>query len=129
MSIPERAASRLLESKEEIAREVTAALHERMPDLLRKHGERGREKCLQDMRYNVEHLAPAVHLERPDMFEGYVRWLDEMLGARGVDTAEIVVCLELLDEAVARGFEEEEAAVVRSCVRAGLGALRGAEYP
>lgn len=118
-----RASGRLLEEKEALARSITAALYESMPDLLERHGERGREKCLQDMRYNLEHLAPAVDLGQPEMFAGYARWLDGLLRARNVGTDEVVRCLELTERGIRERFPAGEADAVAPCIRAGLAAL------
>ena len=82
------AAERLLAEKATLAAEITAALYAEMPELLARHGEYGRRKCLEDMQYNLEHLAPAVDLADPALFAGYVRWLDGLLRARNVGTAE-----------------------------------------
>src|SRR5687767_180492 len=89
------AADYLLREKDAIARDITRAMYEEMPELLQKYGERGREKCLQDMHYNIEHLVPAVDMDDPGMFAGYVEWLDGLLRSRRVDTRELVRCLEL----------------------------------
>ena len=78
------AAERLLAEKATLAAEITAALYAEMPELLARHGEYGPRKCLEDMRYNLEHLAPAVDLADPALFAGYVRWLDGLLRARNV---------------------------------------------
>ena len=73
------ASEAILDRKEELAREITQALYDHEPGLLERHGERGRSKCLQDMRYNLEHLAPAVGLDDPALFARYVTWLDQLL--------------------------------------------------
>jgi hypothetical protein len=122
-----RAAARLLDRKEEVARSVTAALFAEMPALAEKYGERGRQKCLHDMRLNVEHLAPAVDLERPEMFAEYASWVDWVLRTRSVPTEELVRSIELMEAAGGEGMEADERAVLAACVRAGLDALQGAE--
>ena len=122
-----RAASRLLADKESLARAITDALYADMPELMAKYGEAGREKCLQDMRYNLEHLIPAVDLGQPEMFAGYVRWLDDLLRARNVSTGEVVRSLELTEALVRERFSTEEAEAVATCIRAGLSALARTE--
>lgn len=118
------AAERLLAEKETLARAVTAALYRAMPHLLEKYGERGREKCLQDMRYNLEHLAPAVDLAHPGMFADYVRWLDGLLRARDVATNEVIRTLELMETEIRGRFPADEAAAVLPSLHAGLEVLR-----
>jgi hypothetical protein len=124
VSVGTRAAERLLSEKERLAASVTRALYTERADLLVKYGETGREKCLEDMRYNVEHLAPAVDLGEPEMFAAYVRWLDSLLRARQVATDEVILSLELMEAEVRSRFTEDEAEAVSACLRAGVAVLR-----
>ena len=118
-----RAARLLLIDREALAREVTDALYAESPELLERHGERGREKCLQDMRYNIEHLIPAVELADASMFARYVEWLDALLRSRGVATRDVVRCLELLRVAVNVQYAADDAAAIAPIIDAGLRAL------
>ena len=117
------AAERLIESKEELARAITAKLYQEMPDLQQKYGQRGRSKCLEDMRYNLEHLAPAVALGEGSLFSHYCVWLRDMLAARGVGAGEIVRSLHLIAEVVRAEFPPDEALLVAEAVDAGIAAL------
>ena len=118
-----RAAGRLLDDKEALARAITDRLYAERPALMERYGAVGREKCLQDLRYTLEHLIPAVDLGEPAMFAGYVRWLDELLRARGVATDEIARSLELTERVIRERLPAEEADAVAPAIRAGLGAL------
>ena len=121
--VGDRASATLLERKDELARAVTRALYAERPDLLERYGERGRRKCLQDMRYNLEHLAPAVALGEPALFARYVVWLRDMLAARGVPAVEIGRSLELTSLLVQEQLAGDEAGVVQGMLEAGLAAL------
>jgi hypothetical protein len=123
LSTEARAARRLLDEKEELARMLTARLYAELPELDGRYGESGRVRCLEDMRFNVEHLAPAVELGLPVMFRSYVRWLDGLLRARNVATAEVVRTLHLMQALVRERFDEAEAAAIEVCIRAGLDEL------
>ncbi len=126
LSAAERAGRALLEQKETIARSVTGLLYAEMPWLQDKYGDRGREKCLQDMRYNLEHLVPAVELEAPDMFARYTAWADGVLRARGVPTGELARSMEIMRADVAARLPDDEADAVAACMDAGLQALHAA---
>ena len=126
LNAAERAAGALLEQKETIARSVTGLLYAEMPWLQDRYGDRGREKCLQDMRYNLEHLIPAVELQAPDMFARYAAWADGVLRARGVPTAELARSMEIMRADVAARLPDEQADAVAGCIDAGLQALRTA---
>ena len=119
------AARRLMEEREAIARAVTARLYDERPELLARHGARGREKCLHDMLHNVDHLIPAVDLGDPSMFARYVEWLDGLLRARAVETTHLVRCLELLADEGAARCTADEGAALRPVVDAGLRVLAG----
>jgi hypothetical protein len=123
VSAGESAAAALLEQKETIARSVTGLLYAEMPWLVDKYGERGRLKCLQDMRYNLEYLAPAVELEDPAMFARYATWCDGVLRSRGVPTGELARSFELMASDVASRLPREEAQAVGACLEAGVQAL------
>ena len=117
------AAALLMRDREALALEVTTALYAESPGLLERHGERGREKCHQDMRYNIDHLIPAVDLGDGAMFARYVEWLDGLLRARNVATRDVIRCLELLRDRCADRFPAAEGAAIRTIVNAGLGAV------
>jgi hypothetical protein len=126
LSAGARAATALLEQKEVIARSVTGLLYAEMPWLVDKYGERGRAKCLQDMRYNLEYLAPAVEMEDPALFVRYARWADGVLRARNVPTGELARSFELMASDVSARLRHDEAAIVSGCLEAGVIALREA---
>lgn len=123
MSAARRAADRLIATKEELATSLTAALYADMPQLAGKYGERGRQRCHEDMRFNLEHLAPAVALGQPQMFASYVSWLYELLRARSVDTTEVVRSLELMIELLRDRLDPAEADAAAESIRAGLAVL------
>jgi hypothetical protein len=127
LSAAERAGRALLEQKETIARSVTGLLYAEMPWLQDKYGDRGREKCLQDMRYNLEHLIPAVELGAPDMFARYAAWADGVLRARGVPTGELARSMEIMRADIAARLPAEQAGAAADSLDAGLGALRAAQ--
>lgn len=120
MSIGRRASARLMYDKESIARAVTGKLYDECPELIDRHGERGRQKTLQDMHYNIEHLIPAVDLEDAEMFVKYVQWLDNMLSSRGVLTKYTRRCLELVNDEARARYDVTESDAITSIVDAGL---------
>jgi hypothetical protein len=121
-----RAAAALLEQKEAIARSTTGLLYAEMPWLVDKYGERGRLKCLQDMRYNVDYLAPAVEFADPELFVRYARWVDGVLRSRGVPTGELARSFELMASDVVARLPPDDARAVSACLEAGVMALREA---
>ena len=118
-----RAAGQLLAEKELLAESVTHALYDEMPELTTRYGPVGREKCLQDLRFTIEHLIPAVDLGQPEMFASYVEWLDQLLRARNVSTREVVRSLELIERLVRERFPTDQSETIGRSIRAGLDRL------
>lgn len=121
------ASEAILDRKEALAREITQALYDHEPGLLERHGERGRAKCLQDMRYNLEHLAPAVGLDDPALFARYVTWLDQLLRVRGVATDDVRRSIEMTARVISARLPAEQAMAVLPSLDAGISALCGTE--
>lgn len=119
----EQAAAALLEAQETLARRATERLYAEVPGLLEKYGERGREKCLQDVRHTLEHLASAVALDAPPLFARYAAWADDLLTARNVPTGELVRSIELLAAEAGMRLSAEGREVVERCAAAGVAAL------
>lgn len=120
LSAGERAAQQLLARKEELALRITDVMYREDPSLLARYDQRGRARCLEDMRYNLEHLAPALALDEPAMFSGYVRWLVELLAAHGVPASDVRRSLELTQATLADVLDNDEAAAVSAAIHAGL---------
>ena len=123
------ASDAISERKEELARVITDALYAEHPALLARHGAAGRAKCLQDMRFNLEHLASAVALEDPALFGRYVQWLARMLGARGVAASDVRQSIELTETVLVARFPADHAAAVQPSLRAGIAAVTGPKAP
>ncbi len=119
------AAAALLRQTESLASAVTDALYGERPELQAKYGVSGREKCLQDMRHNIEHVAAAVDLGVPELFRDYTVWLDGLLRARHVATDDLLLSLQLMESIVKTGFAKSESEPITLVLLAGINALGG----
>lgn len=113
----------LLTRKEELASAVTDAVYAEDPALLERFGESGRAKCLQDMRYSLEHLAPALAMDDPSLFEGYVRWVENLLAARSISARDVRRSLHITAHVMRERLQPDDAAIVVRFVLAGVNAL------
>ena len=129
MSAGERCAARLIADKDALALAIADALYRERPELAAKYGEAGRAKCVQDMRYNVEHLAPAVALADPALFAGYARWLLSLLTARGIPAGDIERSLALTRAEIGGRFPPDESAAAAPALEAALAVFRSAPEP
>ena len=129
MSAGERCAARLIAEKDALALAIAEALYRERPELAAKYGDAGRAKCVQDMRYNVEHLAPAVALGDPAMFAGYARWLLSLLTARGIPAGEIERSLALTHAEIGGRFPPDESAAAAPALEAAMAVFGSAPPP
>ena len=117
------AAEALFDNKGTLARAITEQMYRERPQLLERYGETGRVRCLEDMHYNIEHLAPAVALGDPHVFGRYVVWLRDMLGARNVPPDDVRRSLELTIEMVNKHLDPDYAKEIVAVIKAGIAAL------
>ena len=122
-----RAAERLLRDKDAIAEATIAALYAERPGLAERYGPIGREKCLQDMHYTLDHLIPAVDLEHAEMFVAYAGWLARLLRARNVAVRDVADALRHMDATVRARLAPDEAAAVATILDAGRAAVTAEE--
>jgi methylmalonyl-CoA mutase cobalamin-binding domain/chain len=68
----------------------------RHPDLERRYGPAGRQKCLQDAGLHLAYLAEALGFDNRLLFVDYIAWVKVMLGKRKVPAADLAAHLERL---------------------------------
>ena len=93
------------------------------PELARRYGQAGREKCIQDANYHLAYLADAIDSGNPDLFTNYVGWAKAMLGKRGIPGDDLARYLELTRTVVSERFEGEAGALAVQYLGAGLARL------
>lgn len=120
-----RAAIEALEYPAEPARSLQAAADQLTRAVLhrrRSQREPAAETARRDLAYLLSYLSDAVALHRPDLFEGYVRWIDGYFTRRGRGDGYLGELLQALDTALTAAGEPVGPAG-RPLVRAALGAL------
>jgi hypothetical protein len=110
----------LLARKEELALAVTDAVYAARPELRDRYGEKGLTRCREDMRYTIEHLAPAVALGEPPLFGGYVTWLIELLRARSIPEDDVRLSLVSLRQILGERLPPDEFGEAARIVTAAL---------
>ncbi|MDZ7750610.1 MAG: cobalamin-dependent protein [Gammaproteobacteria bacterium] len=84
-----RAARRLRDHRDDLARAANEAFLERHPEWLERFGERARIHGEADARFHVDFLAAALELSRPDPFRDYLTWTAHLLEQRGMAAADL----------------------------------------
>ena len=124
-----RASELILSRLDELAHAVTDGLYAEDPGLLARFGATGKARCLEDMRYCLEHLAPALALDDPSLFTRYVRWVESLLAARGIGSQDVRRSLEVTQRVIAERVAPDEAVDILRFLRAGARSLAAVPVP
>jgi len=89
--------------RDELADAIVRRIYGLEPELLTRFGEPGREKCLQDIKYNLLYLAEAINTATPSLFADYMAWLKTVLMefeglAEGLSRHLNLTCTVLLEQ-------------------------------
>jgi len=68
-----------------LANDIAEAQFVLHPELTRRFGERGKQKCISDNTFHLHYLAEAMACESIKIFVDYVGWAKIMLASRGID--------------------------------------------
>jgi MerR family transcriptional regulator, light-induced transcriptional regulator len=94
-----------------------------MPDLVRRYGARGQQKCLQDAQYHLSYLAQAIRLANTALFTDYIAWAADMLEARRIPREHLISHLRCMSETMEEILSKEMAAAVCDFIDAALSEL------
>lgn len=102
---------------------ATSAIYARNAKELERFGERGRQKCRQDILYHLDYLQGALIGEDPRLFTQYAVWLKDVLSSRGVPAANLGVSFDLLATFFTNNLPADEAKAISAILEAGRTAL------
>jgi methanogenic corrinoid protein MtbC1 len=103
-----------------LSQSVTARQYELMPELSRKYGSAGREKCLQDAEFHLSYLADSIAASLPPLFSDYVAWAKIMLAGRGISDSDLALNLECIRRALDETLPQNMSAIASEYIEAGL---------
>ncbi len=106
-----------------LADRITDRQYALRPELARRYGEAGREKCRQDAAYHLAYLSQAIRSARPQLFADYVAWAKVMLAGRGIPAGDLALNLECLRDAIEQDLTAEATAVAAGYIKAALDQL------
>jgi methanogenic corrinoid protein MtbC1 len=106
-----------------LAEELVKRQFAAQPELARRYGAIGREKCLQDANYHLAYLADAMNAGDPALFANYIAWAKVMLGKRGIPVEDLARHLEFTRTVVGEGLKDEAGALAVEYLNAGLARL------
>ena len=94
-----------------------------MPDLARRYGARGQQKCLQDAQLHLSYLAQAIWLANTALFTDYIAWAADMLEARRISREHLFSHLRCMSDTMAEVLPKEMAVAVCDFIDAALSQL------
>ncbi len=90
------------------------------PELRDRYGERGHEKCVEDIEFHLAHLSAAILASSPALFASYIGWAGTVMSAAGIDPVDMRESLVCLQDVVAEQLSEGMADVATNYVGAAL---------
>lgn len=79
-----------------IADKVVTRCYDLHPNLSKRYGPGGRQKCMQDTRYHLQYLYQAISIRSPALFTDYVQWAKIMLQGVRVPEEDLRANLEAM---------------------------------
>jgi MerR family transcriptional regulator, light-induced transcriptional regulator len=110
--------------RQAIIDEAMDAAYARWPEMLRRFGEPGRQRCAQDYDFHLRYLEEAVAAGSIALFEDYAAWGAAVLEGVNVPRADLVANLELLAEVLHRHLGADAARLCSRFIDAGLACVR-----
>jgi methanogenic corrinoid protein MtbC1 len=107
-----------------IAEWTVTALYERRPDLNARYGAEGRALWKGEMLNRLAHLSEAIAADRAALFVISVDWARAAFLARGMDEADLLDSLEVLETTLREELPTQIAARATRFVREGIDSIR-----
>jgi hypothetical protein len=86
-----------------LVQEVASRLYQKHPEWLARWGERGRERCVDDLDYHVVYLGDALANDSVSDYVAYARFVRDFLRKRNVELDHVRVTLETFAEVLSHG--------------------------
>ncbi|MDZ7755428.1 B12-binding domain-containing protein [Rhodohalobacter sp.] len=120
MNNPKELFIRKLQSKkDELAVKITELHFKHHPELDKKYGEQGREKCREDAVYHLNYLIEALQIDSPELFHHYLEWAYNMLEARNIPIDDLVENIRYIRDVISGEFSADEAKMAISFLESG----------
>lgn len=106
--------------RDDLAAAIVDEHFRRVPALLARSGEAGRDKCVADTRYTLSYLAEAMANDSPILFIEYVGWIKILLGTRNIPAEDLISSLRVTAEIVTTAIGGAAAEAARGIIEAAL---------
>lgn len=89
-----------------------------------RYGKGGRDRCVQDVTYNLSYLSSAISADSPALFASYVDWVKALFEGLRIPTGELAESLAITGELLKQRFPED-GSVIQRFIDLGLHQLAG----
>lgn len=116
--------SKLKEARDELAQVITELHFQHHPELEKKYGERGRQRCHEDAVFHIKYLEQATQVNSSVLFSSYLDWARTMLNERGIPEKDLLQNLAFMKEAIQKLLPDDDAQSLVEFIDIGLDFLQ-----
>jgi methanogenic corrinoid protein MtbC1 len=113
----------LEDNKTLIARMTADQQFAHNPELEKKYGKSGKERCLQDNQFHLQYLIESVRFNNPDLFNKYLQWASGMLESRKIPISDLKRNLFFISSACRTLLNDNAYNITGRFLESGLAAL------
>ena len=117
----------LTERKGELAVKITDLHFKSHPELDKKYGDKGREKCREDAIYHLNYLIEALQVESQELFNHYLEWAYNMLDARNIPIDDLEHNIRSIKDVISGEFSANSADMAVTILESGVQHLENLE--
>jgi len=103
-----------------LVEKTASEFYRRHPELNTRYGAAGRQRCQEDIAYHFGTLAESLRANDPNILLKYVAWGKSLLANRKVKTDDLVDCLLVMQEVIARIVSEPAAEAANEHIQLAL---------
>ncbi|WP_456273426.1 hypothetical protein [Bacillus sp. AK031] len=101
---------------DELVFEITEKVFLSHPQLEATYGEKGRAQTVTDLQKHFHHLQTAYRLQAPSLYVDHVKWLNNVISSRGVDSGFLQTGLVVMKVALNGRLPAEKERFYRGCL-------------
>lgn len=106
----------IAERRSALAEAIVARQFDARPELDRRYGPAGRQKCRDDACYHLLYLAEAIASGTPALFREYVAWTRSLFARLGIDEADWLDHLRITKDVLAEQLDRKLARAAARCI-------------
>lgn len=96
----------IVQHQDSLVQKIVARHYLQHPELLKRYGESGLEKCRKDANYHLTYLGEALSVAHPSLFASYIAWVKVLLAGLGVPEKDLADNLRVIQEVLTQEFPD-----------------------